>query len=253
VAGSLQLAGYDLATGKKRWWVNSLSRIVDPTPVLANGLIYIATWTPGGDTSNRIAMEPYAEALASLDQNKDGKIGKSELRPGSPVAQRFFRIDLDQDEMLDKREWDRHASVFAAAQNVAIAVQSGGKGDVTKTHVKWVYRKGLPTVPSCVVYRDVLYMVKDSGVITSVDAKTGELLKQGRAKGRGNYYASLTAGDGKVYLASEQGVITILEAGRDWNVLASHDFQERIMATPVAVGGQFIVRTDAALYCFSKK
>ena len=252
VAGSLQLAGYDLATGKKQWWVNSLSRIVDPTPNLVDGLIYIATWTPGGDPTERIAMEPFPEALVELDKNKDGQIEKSELPEGSPVVPRFFRIDLDQDEKLNQQEWERHASVFARAQNVALAVRPGGQGDVTQTHVEWIFRRALPTVPSSVVYEGVLYMVKDSGIITSLDASTGELLQQGRARGRGNYYASLVAGDGKVYLCSERGVITVLKAGRAWDVLSSHDFGERIMATPVAAGGQLLIRTDEALYCFAK-
>lgn len=253
VAGSLQLAGYDLASGKKQWWVNSLSRIVDPTPNLVDGLIYIATWTPGGDQTERIGMEPFPEALASMDKNNDGLIGQSELPEGSPVIPRFFRIDLDQDNKLNKLEWDRHADVFARAKNVAMAVQPGGQGDVTERNVKWVHHRSLPTVPSSVVYEGVLYMVKDSGIITSLDASNGELLKQGRARGPGNYYASLVAGDGKVYLVSERGVITVLQAGRQWDILSSHDLGERVMATPVAAAGQLFIRTDEALYCFAKK
>jgi len=162
VAGSLQLAGYDLKSGQKKWWVNSLSRIVDPTPVLIDGLIYVATWTPGGDSTERISMEPFSEALDQFDQNKDGMIATLELPKDSPVVPRFFRMDLDQDEKLSESEWERHAAVFKAAQNVAIAVQPGGQGDVTQTHVKWIQRRGLPTVPSSVVYRGVMYMVKDS-------------------------------------------------------------------------------------------
>jgi outer membrane protein assembly factor BamB len=132
-------------------------------------------------------------------------------------------------------------------------VQPGDRGDVTEKNVKWVFRRSLPTVPSSVVYEGVLYMVKGSGIITSIDASDGTLLMQGRASGRGNYYASLVAGDGKVYLASESGVITVLKAGRQWDVLSSHDLGERIMATPVVAGGQLLIRTDEALYCFAKK
>ena len=198
-------------------------------------------------------MEPYSEALANMDKNNDGQIGKSELPAGSPVIPRFFRVDLDQNEKLNKLEWDRHASVFARAKNVAMAVRPGGEGDVTKKNIKWVYHRSLPTVPSSVVYEGVLYMVKDSGIITSLDASDGELLKQGRARGPGIYYASLVAGDGKVYLASERGVITVLKAGRQWDILSSHDLGERIMATPVAAAGQLFIRTDEALYCFAKK
>jgi outer membrane protein assembly factor BamB len=250
VAGSLKLVAYEIESGTPKWWVNGLSRIVDPTPVYAEGLIYIATWTPGGDPSSRISMEPYEEALTTYDNNKDGLIAKSELSEG-PVLQRFFRIDLDQDEKLNRLEWDKHGRVFELAQNAATAVRPGGKGDVTQSNVVWTYRRGLPTVPSSVVYRGVMYMVKDSGIITTLDAATGELIKQGRARGPGNYYSSLVAGDGKVYLISERGVITVLMADRDWSVLSSHDFGERILATPAIKDGRIYLRTDAAMYCFA--
>ena len=251
VAGSLKLVAYDIETGTPKWWVNGLSRIVDPTPVYAEGHVYIATWTPGGDPSSRISMEPFDDALTTYDENKDELIAKSELSEG-PVLQRFFRIDLDQDEKLSRLEWDKHGRVFELAKNAATAVRPGGTGDVTDSNVAWTYRRGLPTVPSSVVYRGVMYMVKDSGIITTLDAVTGELIKQGRARGPGNYYASLVAGDGKVYLISERGVITVLKAARDWSILSSHDLGERILATPAIKEGRIYVRTDVAMYCFAK-
>lgn len=251
VAGSLQLSGYDARTGARRWWLNGLSRIVDCTPSVHDGYLYLASWTPGGDETDRIAMEPFAEFLANRDANKNGTIARNELPAESPVLERFFRIDTDQNGELDEPEWNRHRQVFDMAQNVALAVQLGSEGDLTESRIRWIARRGLPTVPSSVVYRGVMHMVKDSGIVTSLDIHTGEILKQQRAPGRGNYYASLIAGDGKVYLCSEQGVVTILQADRDFKVLTSHDFQQRIMATPVAAQGRFFLRTDEALYCFT--
>ena len=95
-------------------------------------------------------------------------------------------------------------------------------------------------------------MVKDGGIITTLDASNGEALKQARAIGGGSYYASIVAGDGKVYLISEGGVVTILKAGRDWSILGSHDFKERILATPVIADGMMLIRTDNALYAFRR-
>jgi len=169
-----------------------------------------------------------------------------------PVLQRFFRIDLDQNGQLSKAEWDAHSRVFELAQNTAMAIRPGGTGNVTASAIEWTYRRGLPTVPSAIVYEGVMYMVKDSGIITSLDASIGDLLKQGRSRGPGNYYASLVAGDGKVYLASEMGVVTVLEAGRDWSILSSHDFGERLMATPAIQDGRIYIRTDKAMYCFAE-
>ena len=115
-----------------------------------------------------------------------------------------------------------------------------------------IARRGLPTVPSPLVYRGIVYLIKDGGIISSLDAKTGKILKQGRALGRGNYYASPVAGGGKVLLASERGVITVLNAGGQWQKLGSHDFKERILATPSLLSdGRVLIRTDNALYCFA--
>lgn len=252
VAGSLRLMAYDIATGKPKWWVNGLSRIVDSTPVFADGRVFIATWTPGGDSSSRISMEPYNEALKTYDSDGDRLIAKTELSEG-PVLTRFFRIDVDQDGKLSNSEWDAHARVFELAQNSAMAIRPGGTGDVTESAIDWTYRKGLPTVPSSIVYRGILYMVKNNGIITTLDANTGDLLKQGRVKGGpGNYYASLVAGDGKVYLASERGFVTVLNAARDWSILTTRDFDERIMATPAIKEGHIYLRTDDAMYSFGK-
>jgi outer membrane protein assembly factor BamB len=98
-----------------------------------------------------------------------------------------------------------------------------------------------------------MYMVKDGGIVTSLDAKTGEQLQQGRAAGTGSYYSSLVVGDGKVYLCSESGTVTVLRAGRPWEIISSRDFGERTMATPVLANGRVYLRTEAALYCFEKK
>ncbi len=179
-----------------------LSRIVDSTPVVANGEIYLATWTPGGDSDNRIRMEPFPMALTSFDKNGDGEIGKDELPAGDPILERFFRIDLSQNQGLDQQEWEKHALVFERAQNIAAAIRPGTHGLLPAENVNWNYQRSLPTVPSSVVYG---------------------------------------------------GVVTILKAGRDWSILGSHDFKERILATPVISDGLMLIRTDNALYAFRAK
>ena len=103
------------------------------------------------------------------------------------------------------------------------------------------------------IYRENVFLVKDGGVITLLDAANGKLVKQGRARGEGNYYASPVGGDGKVYLCSGQGVATVLKAGPRIEILSSRDFGERIAATPVISRGQVLLRTEKALYCFGNR
>jgi outer membrane protein assembly factor BamB len=250
VAGALELVSYDLETGKQLWSIDGLARIVNPTPAVGRELIYVAGWTPGGDTDARIAMEPWPDAVRIWDKNGDKKISRQET-DNKDVLDRFYRIDLDQDQGLNEEEWNKYARVFERARNTLLAVRPGDGHQPPQ--VAWEYDKGLPYVASPLLYQDVLYLVRDGGIVTSLDAATGKVHKTARARGAGTYYSSPVAGDGKVYLANDHGVITVLKAGPQWEILSSHHLDERTVATPVIAEGRIYVRTDAALYCFGNR
>ena len=253
VAGALRLTAYAADTGEPLWWVDGLARIVNTTPAIGdNGLVYVASWSPGGDAGGRISMESWTEACDRYDKNGDSRIVRSELQDDSPVSIRFFRIDLDQDGGLIQQEWERHARVFERAQNSVLAVKPGGRGNVSDANVVWRYRRGIPYVPSPLVLGDTVFLVKNGGIVTSLRASDGKLLRQARAPGAGDYYASPVAGDQKIYLASRDGVVTVLSADPQWKALSSHDFQESIMATPAISDGSVFLRTEEAVYCFAK-
>jgi outer membrane protein assembly factor BamB len=131
-------------------------------------------------------------------------------------------------------------------------VRLGSEGDV-RSRVVWRHTKGLPELCSALHYEDVLYAVR-RGILSAFDPADGKLLRQDRLKDApGDYYASPVAGDGKIYLISLEGVATVLRAGADWTVLATHDLGEQVMASPAIAGGGVFVRTRAALYCFRKE
>src|SRR5258706_329434 len=100
-----------------------------------------------------------------------------------------------------------------AAENGMYVFRLGSRGDATAKLV-WKYQRSAPQLPSLVVYREVVYMLNDRGVLTTLDAATGEMLRQDRVRGLSdNYYASPVAGDGKIFLASHNGVVAVLRAG----------------------------------------
>jgi outer membrane protein assembly factor BamB len=118
----------------------------------------------------------------------------------------------------------------------------------------WKFQRSVPQLPTPVVYHDVAYMLNDRGVLTTLDAATGKMLKQDRLRGQSdNYYASPVAGDGKVFIASHNGVVAVLKAGGEQELLAANALDEEIFATPAIVDGHLYVRTVAALYCFGTK
>jgi len=83
--------------------------------------------------------------------------------------------------------------------------------------------------------------------------ETGETTKQGRLPHRGNYYSSPIAGDGKLFVLSQSGGLTVLNNASEWEVLHTADFGEEIYATPAIVDGRIFLRTDGHLYCFGRK
>lgn len=251
VAGALELVAYELATGAERWRLSGLARIVNTTPIVSEGRLFVATWSPGGDTTARIAMEPWATAVAQWDKNGDARLSREEAN-NPEVLDRFYRIDLDQNTLLDQSEWEKYARVFELAQNALLCVRPGGAGDVTGSAIVWRERRNLPYVPSPLAYRGVLYLVKNGGICSSFDPATGKLLKQGRLGGASDYYASPVAGDGKLYFVSERGEVTVVAAGPEWQVLAAHDLAERTMASPVVDAGTLYLRTEQAVYAFRR-
>jgi outer membrane protein assembly factor BamB len=248
VAGALQLVAYDLASGRQRWSLDGFARIVNSTPTKAGDMLYVCSWSPGGDSEARIAMEPWSTALQHWDKNQNARLENEEL-PAGEVRARFFRIDLNSDQALDEVEWNKYARIFELAENTLVALQAAPGGAAPR--IVWRYKRGLPYVASPLFYRGHVYLVKDGGIVTVLDAATGKLLRQSRARGEGHFYASPAAGDGKVIIASGGGVVTLLKAGPQSGVLFSRDFGERIAATPVLADGHIYIRTEKALYAFA--
>jgi outer membrane protein assembly factor BamB len=249
VAGALELAGYDPANGERLWWTHGLARIVIPVPVPAGDMIYMASWAPGGDATHRLVLNTWPDALAKWDKNKDGRLSRNEI-DDRDVLDRFARMDLDQSGDLDQKEWERHATVFQRAQNVLLALKPTGKGELSDGALVWKYARGIPYVATPLLDQGILWMVKDGGIATKLDAASGELLQEERLPGLGGYYASPVTGDGKVYFASEQGVVSVLANQKEWKVISSRNFHEKIYATPCIGRGRIYLRTDKALYCF---
>jgi outer membrane protein assembly factor BamB len=110
--------------------------------------------------------------------------------------------------------------IFDAARNRLVAIRPGGSGDVTATHVLWEREKDLPYVSSPLCYKGLLFLAKDGGLISALDARTGQAYKQARVVPGATYYSSPVGGDGKVYLASQRGDLLVLSAEPQWRVLS---------------------------------
>ncbi len=251
VPGSFVMTSYDAANGKVIWTLRGLTYQVKSGPVLEGDTLYFNSWAPGGEPSEHIELPNFQKMLELHDKNGDGKIARAEI-PKEWQPANWEMQDLNKDDVYDDRDWNYYMG-RRTSTNAAMAVKMGGSGDVTATHLLWTYQKSLPDVPGILHYRGVLYLIRNGGILQTLEPATGKLIKQGRlSHAMDEYYASPVAGDGKVYMLSRDGKATVLEAGStDWGVAATSDFGEEIFATPAIADGHMWVRTATALYDFA--
>jgi outer membrane protein assembly factor BamB len=127
-----------------------------------------------------------------------------------------------------------------------LAVRADGHGDVTRTHVAWTLTRGAPYTPSPILVGDDLYYVSDTGVLTCVDAKSGQLAWQQRLGG--NYSASPVFADGRIYVLSEEGITTVFTPGKTFQRLAVNRLDGTTLASIAVSDGSLFIRTDTHLY-----
>jgi outer membrane protein assembly factor BamB len=251
VAGTNRFVAYDVETGAELWWVRGLTWQMKPTPILAGDIAYVLGWAGGADQGNQADIPSFAEISKTADVNHDGKLSKDELSDAR-YRQDFDDSDLDGDGFLGEREWEKYRERRTLVNSV-MAVKLGGSGDMTGKSILWRYYKALPNVPSPLLYQNVLYLMKEGGILTALDPATGSVLKQGRLKSALDfYYSSPVAADGKIFTASQDGHVSVIKAGPDWEVLAVNDMDDEVYATPAPVDHRLYVRTKSALYCFAK-
>ena len=127
-----------------------------------------------------------------------------------------------------------------------LAIRTGGSGEVTASHIDWEIDRGVPKTPSALVHAGLVYLVSDDGLALCLDGESGELVWRGRLGG--NYSASPVLIGDRIYFSSEQGVTTVIRAGREFEKLASNDLQEATLASPAVAAEALFIRTDKALY-----
>ena len=206
-----RLMAYDLATGAERWWVSGLPPCGKSTPVIGGGLVFLAA------------------------------------------------PDIILEQSSEKRDPEKASQFYAKNANRLMAVRppgSGGSnnsttGEVSQANIAWSDRKGVPGVPSPLYCNGRLYTFKDGGLVYCRVADTGELLYDERLGTLGYYYSSPVAADNRIYIASAEGVVTVIDAGSaKLNVLATNKLDGAIMATPALAAANIYVRTESHLYSF---
>jgi len=255
-------------------WYRSL---VGDYPTVGNNVGMAASPTLHGDTI-LVCMENVGESFAAGIDKLTGENRWRIARPRginwvSPLviqnagqAEVIFQSGqgLDaHDVATGKKKWSAaklrfgtYASLTAGdgvifAPAAKFTALRPAKNADAEPEVLWESVKLRPGYCSPIAHQGLVYVVANAGIVNCADAKTGDILWTQRLDGP--FCASPLLADGKLYLVNEKGVTTILQAGKELNVLATNAINDAILATPVASDGAIFLRSDGALYCIGAK
>jgi outer membrane protein assembly factor BamB len=236
------LGGHSLGDGKRTFTYPEIATTIVASPILADDIIFVFGY--GSE-----AITPFSGPLGRFDKNHDGRISPEEYGDNS-VMVAIGRYVGNGDLMVTEEKWAAwQRAVIGPNRLSAVKLERNGPREL------WRYDKSFTgVIPSPLLYRGVLYVIKNGGILTALDAASGKELKAGRVQGAlGGYSASPVAAEGQVYVASEEGKVSVLRAAADWEVLQVNDLGESCYATPALSGGQIYLRTSEALYCFGQR
>jgi outer membrane protein assembly factor BamB len=133
-------------------------------------------------------------------------------------------------------------------------IRPGGQGDITASrNIVWSRERAGSYMPTPLIYQGLLYVLRNEGILSCYDLKTGEVKYVSRVPHQGSGFSgSPTAADGRIYLPSEDGDIVVIKAGPQFGVLGVNPMGQPLMATPAISDGMMIVRGERDLFGIGK-
>jgi outer membrane protein assembly factor BamB len=281
VLGSQQLTSYNPSTGKEIWWAGGFPGGKIGVSIAGEGLIFSSaalSYGRGDETFDVSRM--WKIILEGFDKNQDKQIQRDEMMEDFEIP---MRPDLPRDnpgyglfgtgEKLDKdsldnllKEFDRNkdgniseddfnktlSDYSTGSQPTLLAIRSGAKNNARESYIAWEIHRGIPEVPSLLFYRGKLYLIRNGGVLTCLEAATGKELFQEKIGAFGQYIASPVAAGDKVLFSSVPGVVTVIQVEDKLKIISRKDFGEEIYATPAVIDNKLYIRTAKHMYAIGE-
>ena len=266
------LASFSLDDGHALWWLPFVSNGIS-TPIVNDDHIYVTAFMElaEGYRGAYFDYDTFDKFLAEFDADKNERITREEIpdnmlifdRPDNDIEDAvtlylkgFFKnIDSDKNDTINNEEWaTTYNWAIEYVEDVGIlAIKPEKQGELTWEDVLWNELSKSPEVPSPVAYNDCVYMLKNGGWLTCMDTKTGHIHYQERIGGTGAIIASPVIGNGHLYLASYNGIVRVIKAGKEPVVVSETKLPGQIAATPAIAGNDLYIRTSESLFAFSEE
>jgi len=266
IGGTGKVAAFDPQNGAPLWHVDGVTLFACTTPTADEDTLYFAAWSTPNATGRSYWEAGFGQSLDitdaevadpgllfdRLDKDHDGLVLESELPP-SRGKDAYGFIDKDSSGAWEREEFlglgDRAG---APGENVMVAIGRGGEGDITATHVRWRWTRGLPYVASPLLHHGRIWLARSGGTLTCLDAKTGQcIIDRARLEDRSEYYMSPVGAGSHVLAGSADGALYVLRADTEtFELVHTAQFGEPLFATPAVLDGKVYVRTASTLWAF---
>jgi len=133
-----------------------------------------------------------------------------------------------------------------------LALRTGGRGDITKTHLAWSFQSG-PDVPTPVTDGTHVYVVNDRGIMWCLDSASGKEVYGRKRLRPGTYSGSPVLADGRIYVTNEDGLTSVVKAGPTFEVLAENELDDYTLSSPAISDGQVFIRTAKFLWAVGQR
>ena len=143
----------------------------------------------------------------------------------------------------------------SAKNGPVLALLPTGQGNITESQSTrlWTRPDNTPDVPSPLVVDGIVYLCRENGVLMALDRETGKEIYPQQRCFSDRYRASPVYADGKIYLTSRKGVVTVVKAGKEFEILGENKFEEDISASPAISNGRIYFRTFEHLWAIGLK
>ncbi|MEN8230914.1 MAG: PQQ-binding-like beta-propeller repeat protein [Bacteroidota bacterium] len=266
-----RIEGVDINSGKPTWQFN-IGTMGEATPVIIEDTLYVNAWIIRGEKALWGEVNDFQKLFAEIDSDNDGVLTIDEFKTKYPegiaindrteardVDFTTFRIywwrvkdfDYNEDQKVDLDEWRGLVKRMEDFTNHGlVAIQLGDTGNINMTSQLWKVPDDIPETPSIIVNKGLVYMTKNGGTTTCINAHNGEIIYKEKLGATGAYFASPILANNLLFYLSYNGKITILKEGEQFEIVNQIDLDDRIGASPIALEDKLYVRTASHLYAF---
>jgi outer membrane protein assembly factor BamB len=269
-----RFTAFDLADGQEAWWVDGIAFQACSTPVVVRDTLLITAAGLQGEAANMTPPPGFDEAVKKFGHEGEDAIAYDDIPKnflltdrqasggqGNMTLQQAFALfgGVKKGDKINRQKWGEicaRMTEFRAGpgnRTVVMAVRTGGKQDVSATQIRWQETAGVPEVPSPLVWQNRVYLIRSGGILVCRDLETGKLIYEERTGSAGGYFASPILLDGRIYIASDRGTVTVVQAGDSFQVLARNELGEPILASPAVSDNTFYLRSARHLWAFAGK